>query len=413
LLAGYTIDNTDRCKEEEERLNLERQLFYIHKMESLGRMSSGIAHDFNNLLQAVLGNLELALMKLPVDSNVCRHISQASLAAERAATLSGLMLAYSGRAAMTARELNLNNLVEEYFRLLNASIPGSITFEIKLAKALPLIKADAGLLEQVLMSLIANSSEAIGDAEGSITISTGVDDFDQAVLDRSRLEEKLPAGRYVWIEVRDSGCGMDDDTLYKLFDPFFTTKFTGRGLSMSATHGIIRIHRGGIFVESRPDSGTVIRILFPIVETSSAEAELHSDGHPAAQPEAIQADDVVLFIDDDETARMVIVSMLEQLGFKVVAVSDSERACRALREQLNRICVVLLNKSLPRVEGINLINELKSIKTDVKILLASGYSEEEVVERFRGVAIDGFMQKPFSMGRLENELQRLIIEKQM
>ena len=411
LLAGYTIDTTDRCKEEEERLNLERQLLYIHKMESLGRMSSGIAHDFNNLLQAVLGNLELALMKLPVDSNVCRHISQASLAAERAAKLSGLMLAYSGSAKMTARELNLNDLVEEYSRLLDASIPGSITFEIKLTKVLPLIKADAGLLEQVLMSLIANSSEAIGDAEGSITISTGVGEFDQAVLDRSRLEEKLPAGRYVWIEVRDSGCGMDDDTLYKLFDPFFTTKFTGRGLSMSATHGIIRIHRGGIFVESRPGSGTVIRILFPIVETPSAEAELNSDGHPASQPVAIQGDDVVLFIDDDETARRVIVSMLEELGFMVVSVSGSEQACRALREQLNRISVVLLNKSLPRMEGIKLINELKNIKTDVKILLASGYSEEEVVERFRGVAIDGFMQKPFSMGRLENELQRLKIEK--
>ncbi len=411
LLAGYTIDTTDRCVEETERLNLERQLLYIHKMESLGRMSAGIAHDFNNLLQVVLGNLELASMKLPKDSDVCRNIDQASRATEHAAKLSGLMLAYSGRAQLSTMELNLNELVEEYSKLLAASIPNSIVFEIKLAEVLPLIKADAGQLEQVLMSLIANSSEAIGDAEGSITISTGVSEFDQTDLNGSRLKEKLPAGRYVWIEVRDSGCGMDDDTLYKLFDPFFTTKFTGRGLSMSATHGIISVHGGGIFVESRPGGGTKIRILFPIAISTPVEVESVSNENPQAQPAAINNPRVVLIVDDDEAPCKVMAAMLAELGYVVLTASDGEEAQKIFREQSDRIRVVLLNKSMPRMNGIILIRELKSINPDVKILLASGHSEDEIAERFEGVGMDAFMQKPFSMSRLEKELLSLMMEK--
>jgi len=264
LLAGYTIDTTDRCKAEEERLHLERQLMYMHKMDSLGRMSAGVAHDFNNLLQAVLGNLELALMKIDDQERIRKHVSRAVQAAEDAARLSGLMLAYSGKSRTLIKELDLSELVDGNAALLSASISNSITLDFQLDRALPPVKVDAGLIQQVLMSLVANSSEAIGAGNGLITISTGVSWFDRVVPDRSRLEEKPPAGRYVWMEVRDNGCGMDDETIFKLFDPFFTTKFTGRGLSMSATHGIIRAHGGAILVDSTPNAGTCIRILFPI-----------------------------------------------------------------------------------------------------------------------------------------------------
>ena len=264
LLAGYTIDTTDRCKAEEERLHLERQLMYMHKMDSLGRMSAGVAHDFNNLLQAVLGNLELALMKIDDQERIRKHVSRAVQAAEDAARLSGLMLAYSGKSRTLIKELDLSELVDGNAALLSASISNSITLDFQLDRALPPVKVDAGLIQQVLMSLVANSSEAIGAGNGLITISTGVSWFDRVVPDRSRLEEKPPACRYVWMEVRDNGCGMDDETIFKLFDPFFTTKFTGRGLSMSATHGIIRAHGGAILVDSTPNAGTCIRILFPI-----------------------------------------------------------------------------------------------------------------------------------------------------
>lgn len=275
-LVGAILDITDRKKAEEERLNLERKLLHTQKLESLGILSGGIAHDFNNLLQAMLGNLDLALMKLSEETAARKNIDRAVKAGRHAAELTNMMLAYSGKGLFVIRPLSLTGLVEENATMLKAAIPKSITLEKHLDPALPTIRADAGQLQQVVMNLITNAAEAIGDRGGKIRLSTGVGEFAQAYLDSSRLEEKLPPGRYVWMEVCDSGCGMDEETLEKLFDPFFTTKFTGRGLGMSAVLGIIRAHKGAFLVESRPDVGTTIRVLFPIT------------GNPAIEPDQLE-----------------------------------------------------------------------------------------------------------------------------
>jgi signal transduction histidine kinase len=234
-------------------------------------MSGGIAHDFNNLLQAVLGNLELSLMKLPHDAPVRNLLNQAVIAAERAAKLSGKMLAYSGKGVYVLKGQSLTGLIEHNATLLAAAISEGITFDIRLDYTLPQVLIDAEQILQIIMNLVINASEAIGSSNGLITLSTGVQEFSQKILNSSRLEEKLPAGRYVCLEVRDSGCGMDVMTRNRLFDPFFTTKFTGRGLGMSAAQGIIRAHRGAILVESSPGAGTTIRVLFPIAAASQTE----------------------------------------------------------------------------------------------------------------------------------------------
>lgn len=252
----------EQKRAEEERQRLERHLLHIQKLESLVTMSAGIAHDFNNLLQAVLGYLELALMKIPLETPLHHQVSQAVKAAERAAGLSGMMLAYSGKSFMDTKELNLSKLIEKNIPTLAAAISKSITLDLKLDKLLPPTMADCNQINQVFINLFTNASEAIGNDSGRITISTGVGEFDQKTLNSSRLEEKLKEGRYVWMEIADSGCGMDDVTRDKLFDPFFTTKFTGRGLGMSAALGIIRAHKGAILVKSAPGAGTVIRVLF-------------------------------------------------------------------------------------------------------------------------------------------------------
>jgi signal transduction histidine kinase len=254
----------ERKRADEEHLRMERHFMHIQKLESLGTMSSGIAHDFNNLLQAVLGNLELALMNFPEDVPVRNFICQAVNAAEQAAKLSLMLLVYTGNGYYITRKLNLTELIEKCASMLATVISKNITFNLKFDSVLPLIMADDDQIQLVIMNLITNASEAIGDLDGSIILSTGVQDFDQRTLNSSRLEEKLAAGRYVWMEVSDSGCGMDAVTRNKLFDPFFTTKFTGRGLGMSAALGIIRAHKGAILVESSPGVGTTIRVLFPI-----------------------------------------------------------------------------------------------------------------------------------------------------
>ncbi len=227
-------DITERKKAEEERLSLERQLLHSQKLESLGILSGGIAHDFNNLLQAILGNLDIAIKRLPEDSVAVQKIINAINASNQAAKLTNMMLAYSGKGNFVIKKMSLTELVQKNATMLSAAISKSVTLNLQLDENLPLNTADEGQVQQIVMNLITNASEAIGDENGSITLSTGVTDFDQTTLNGSRLEEKLTPGHYVWIESSDTGCGMDEHTLHKLFDPFFTTKFTGRGLGMSA-----------------------------------------------------------------------------------------------------------------------------------------------------------------------------------
>ena len=266
LLFSIIHDVSDRKLAEKAVRDLEQQLFQAQKLESLVRMSGGVAHDFNNLLQVVVGNLDLSLMKLPQDASARRYIGEGLRAAEQAARLSKLMLEYSGKGYLFTKKLNLTKLVEEIAPMLTSAVPWSIGFEFRLEQAIPKVMADAEKLQEVIINMVENAVEAIGDDDGTITLSTGVRHFDQAHLNATRFEESLEEGQYVWLDVRDTGCGMDGDTQYKLFDPFFTTKVIGRGLGISAAYGIIRAHKGSFLVESKPGHGTSIMFLLPVSE---------------------------------------------------------------------------------------------------------------------------------------------------
>lgn len=400
-------DITDHKKDEEERLTLERRLLHSQKLESLGILSGGIAHDFNNLLLAVLGNLDLALMKLPQETAARNNIDQAIKAGRHAATLTNMMLAYSGKGLFVIKPLNLTELVEENAAMLEAAIPKSITLEQHLDGNLPIIMADSGQLQQVIMNLITNAAEAIGDQGGKIRISTGVKQFDQATLNSSRLDEKTTAGTYIWLEVRDNGCGMDGDTLNKLFDPFFTTKFTGRGLGMSAVLGIIRAHKGGFLVESRPDVGTTIQVLFPIADDQPAGTDSLPAGEPVQGNQARHTV-TVLVVDDEEIILTVSNAMLEGLGFEALGASSGEEALALFRNRGESIDIVLLDQVMPGMDGVSVFKELRRIRPDIKVLLASGFSPQEVSERFSGLGLNGFLQKPYTLKNLTSELARLL-----
>lgn len=262
-LVGHQVlavfdDLSGAKRAEERRLELERHLLHAQKLESLGVLAGGVAHDFNNLLMAILGNLDLALLGLP-DGLVAREdILHAVAAARRAAALTSRLLDYTGRGVVAVGLVELNALVEENAALLRTSTAKTASLVMSLAPRLPSVVADAAQLQQVVMNLITNASEAFGDRPGTITLSTGVSDCEAEELARSAIAEKPAPGRFVWLEVADDGCGMDAETRRRLFDPFFTTKFTGRGLGMSAVQGIVRGHHGAILVDSTPGIGTRI-----------------------------------------------------------------------------------------------------------------------------------------------------------
>jgi PAS domain S-box-containing protein len=268
FLLAIVRDLAERRAAERGRLELERRLLHAQKLESLGVLAGGVAHDFNNLLMAMLGNLELALQDVPPGTPARPRLEAVGVAARRAAELTRQMLAYSGRGRFATARLDLNGLVSEHLHLLRASIPTTTTLDVRLDRAIPAVEADAGQVGQVLTNLATNAAEAIGSEPGRITLSTGVLECDAAYLRRTRLEEPPLPGRYVYLEVADTGCGMDEQTQSQMFDPFFSTKFIGRGLGLPAVLGIVRGHGGAILLESAAGQGAVVRVLFPALEAA-------------------------------------------------------------------------------------------------------------------------------------------------
>ena len=262
-VIGIFMDITDQKKAEEEKLVMERQMLRSQKLESLGMLAGGIAHDFNNLLMAIIGNLDIALVKDSSSSEMNSLLLAAQQAAQRAASLTKQLLAYSGKGNFTTEPTDLNELITETAHLFEASISKNASLRMHLDPSLSMIDADPSRVQQIIMNLIVNASEAIGDRLGVITLATRTRHYDDHALAQSRLERKLPAGTYVALDVSDTGSGMDDDTMRRLFDPFFTTKFMGRGLGLSAVMGIVDSHGGAIMVESETGAGSTFTILFP------------------------------------------------------------------------------------------------------------------------------------------------------
>jgi PAS domain S-box-containing protein len=292
-------DITERKRMEQDRLTLERKLLETQKLESLGVLAGGIAHDFNNLLMGVLGNASLALLELPANSPADYSIRQIEIAAGRAADLTRQMLAYSGRGHFVVQPLDLNTLVEEMSHLLQIAISKSIMLQYHLGERLPPIEADAMQIRQVVMNLIVNAAEAIGDDVGTITLTTGIRHADHAELAAIYLAHDLPAGDYLYLEVDDTGSGMDADTLAKIFEPFFTTKFTGRGLGLAAVLGIVRGHHGALKVQSQPARGTTFTILLP-TPTDQRMTTDDVNSSVASGRRSAGAGGTVLVVDDEQ-----------------------------------------------------------------------------------------------------------------
>ena len=384
------LDTTDLVRAEEERRRLDLQVQQTQKLESLGVLAGGIAHDFNNLLVAILGNAGLALMELPPESPARQTVLAIETAAQRAAELTRQMLAYSGKGKFVIEQLNLSRVVEEMAHLLEISVSKRAVLKYRFAPDLPAIEGDATQLRQVIMNLITNASDAIGDSSGVISVSTGLIDADAAYLKTAYMDDDLPEGQYVYLEVADTGIGMDAETAARIFDPFFTTKFTGRGLGLAAVLGIVRSHRGAIKLSTAPGRGTTFTILFPAAGPPAPPG-------PAPAPETASAPlprAVILVVDDDETVRAVTRRMLELSGFTVLLAADGAEAVALYRERPG-IDLVLLDLTMPAMDGEETFRELRRLDPGVRVILTSGYSEQDAADRFAGTGLAGFIQKPY------------------
>jgi two-component system, cell cycle sensor histidine kinase and response regulator CckA len=384
-----------------ERKRLEERLRETAKFESLAVLAGGIAHDFNNLLAAAMGNASMALEGLPSDSSIRPMIEGIVLATERAAHLSNQMLAYSGRGKYNVKPVNLSDFTRDAVALLHTSIPPAVQLELQLSAGLPAIEADLAQLTQLITNIVINGVEAIGDAAGAVTVRTGVRELAPEEISGSMSESGLVTGRYVFLEVSDTGCGMDALTRQRIFDPFFTTKFTGRGLGLAAALGIVRGHKGAIDIESAPGRGSRFTILFP--ETALPIGRSESIGqHPGRVGTG-----TVLVVDDEEMIRKMAQMMLESAGYTVLVAENGQEAVSIFRKAADQISAVLLDMTMPVMSGEETLKQLRDIKPDVPVLMSSGFSEVEVLERFQGKAIEGFVQKPYTATHLVNRINRV------
>ncbi|VTR98969.1 hybrid sensor histidine kinase/response regulator [Tuwongella immobilis] len=386
-----------------EQLRLESKMQQAQKLESLGVLAGGVAHDFNNLLTSILGYTDLARTAAGRNSPVRRFLDDAIQGIRRAAELTQQMLAYSGKGKFVIQPVRLSTLVEEMSRLLEVSITKKCVLKFDFLPNLPTCEGDPSQLRQVIMNLIINAAEAIGDRSGVISITTGVMMCDRAYLSEVYLDDDLAEGMYVYVEVADTGSGMDETTRQRIFEPFFTTKFTGRGLGLAAVLGIVRGHRGAIKVYSELNRGTTFKVLFP----ASQQPE-QIDEYPNQDLELWGGSGTILLVDDEESIRALVQQMLTLMGFDVLVAADGLKAVEQFRAHADSIRLVLLDMTMPRMDGEETFRELRRIRPNVRAILSSGYNEQTATSRFAGKGLAGFIQKPYTLEQLTSEIRRVM-----
>ncbi|HEO70880.1 MAG TPA: PAS domain S-box protein [Candidatus Hydrogenedentes bacterium] len=407
-IQGIARDITERKRGEEKRSQLEAQIRHTQKLEGLGVLAGGIAHDFNNLLVGILGNAGLALMKMPPRTPARSYVEKIEETAQRAAVLTNQMLAYSGKGAFVVQPLDLSRLAQDMGHLLSAAISKKAVLKYNCASGLPLIEGDAAQLQQVVMNLITNASDALGDDPGVITLSTMVVNATRSYLSETYLDDDLDEGFYVSLEVSDTGCGMDAETQARMFDPFYSTKFAGRGLGLAAVLGIVRGHRGAVKVYSEPGHGTMFKVLFPAAQCGEKRSEVERISDEYALLDEWRASGLVLVADDEESVRAVARETLTERGFTVLTAEDGREAVEVFAKHAGDIVAVLLDLTMPVMSGEQTFDEMQKIRPEVPIILTSGYTEQDAVERFSGKEPAAFIQKPYPPRELVKVFQNVL-----
>jgi two-component system, cell cycle sensor histidine kinase and response regulator CckA len=382
----------ERQQRESALMSNERALLQAQRLESLGVLAGGIAHDFNNLLTILMGNLELAKLRISEVSPALPHLKNIENVALRAADLSRQMLAYSGKGRFLIRDLSLNEILSEMLHLIEVTIPKTIRLNQTLLPDLPLVEGDVAQIQQVILNLVTNAVDAIGDKPGEIHIHTMRREM--AAEDFTQLNLNLPvpeAGIYSCLLVTDTGCGMGAETLSKIFDPFFSTKAAGRGLGLSAMQGIVRSHRGAIKVYSELDRGTTFLVLLPASEEKMASSE------SPARSRSFAPGGKILVVDDEEEIRDSLTAMLQSIGFDVLVAEDGEEGLEQYRLHQKEIRVVLSDLSMPKMDGEMFFGKVREINPKVRVILSSGYNHASVIRRFLNMGLAGFLQKPYRL----------------
>ncbi len=394
-------------KVQKKRVALIKKLQRAQKAESLGRMAGAIAHHFNNQLNVVIGNLEMALEDCPGNAVYRENLNEAMRASLRSAEISGSMLTYLGQKAGKSRKMDLSRLCLEKMSLLRTTVPRGIVLETDFMSVGSTVLVDDTQMQMVLLHLITNAAEAIGDNKGRIRLTTrnlSVSDIPRLVT--APVYWKPSAGMYACLEVSDTGCGISEKDMDKLFDPFFTTKFTGRGLGLSVILGLVKAWDGAVCVESKKGHGSCFRILLPVQKNAKAsQPGTGSHWQPAVKG------GTVLLVDDQDAVRKIGKIMLERLGFTPISASGGSEAVVLFEQYRESICCVITDLTMPHMDGWETLAALRKIRPDLPVILASGHNRDEAMDRDHPEKFQAFLHKPYAMVQLKNALHKALQEK--
>lgn len=407
VISGVIVsldDITARFNAEEERLELERQFQQTQKLESLGVLAGGIAHDFNNILTIILGYCYVFKEEIDTKSPQADYLKKIEDAANRAADLCQQMLSYAGKNELKHSSTNMSSLVDEIVKMLQSGIKKNVTIELDL-HGTELIMADSSQIQQIVMNLIINAAEAIGDKKGTIKISLHKAEIPAGHSDTDFTGKTIMAGKYVCLEVTDDGCGMDKDTQNRIFEPFYTTKFAGRGLGMSATLGIITSHGGALQLSSEAGVGTTFKVYLPLPALSDA-AEKRED---VCLTPIAQASGTILLVDDEEELLTLGRIRLSAIGFFPITATNGIEALAIYREQGEEIDLIILDLLMPEMDGIEAYRRLREISGTVPIVFCSGCSKEELPTDITEDIYTGFLKKPYKPEQMQNILFEMLI----
>ena len=401
-LGGAVVvirDVTDRRRAEQERRALEARMQDAQRLESLGLLAGGVAHDFNNILVGIIGNADLATELSAPDDAVRDRLRKIGRAAERAKKIVRQMLAYAGRAGQEMEPVDINELLEEVADLVaTAAVPKSVTLRVQCAADVPLVQADSGQITQVLTNLLMNAVEAITAPPGVVTVSTRMQRFEREELRRAYSENGVDPGEFVCVTVRDTGCGIAPGALPRIFEPFYSSKAPGRGLGLAAIRGIARAHRGAVRVESRLDEGSCFEFILPVA------ARLAARPAPSAGPQRRVSGATVLVIDDEEAIRDVVRDLLASRGFHVLTADDGARGIEVFAENADKIDLVLLDMTMPGLDGGQVLRAIAAQRPQVKVIISSGYAQEHVAERLAELRVAAFVHKPYTTDALIDKI---------
>jgi signal transduction histidine kinase len=380
-----------------ERRNLEEQLRHAQKLESLGLLAGGVAHDFNNLLTGILGNASLVLDVIEADAPVRAMLYDIVRASERAADLTRQLLAYAGKGKFVIEAVNPSELVRDISELLRASVPRTVGLELELDPEPPNVEGDPSQIQQLVMNLILNAVEATGEGVGRVRVRTGIREVRPGDgVSHFRPDPPLP-GTYVAIDVEDDGCGMSDAVKLQIFDPFFTTKFTGRGLGLAAALGIVRGHKGCIGVRSTEGQGSAFTVLLPV---GAGDALQRDKVAPIFEHGAGTSLGSVLIIDDEDVVRRAARATLEHFGYTVFEACDGRDGADLFSRLHDRISAVLLDLSMPHMDGHQVWSYIRRVRPDMRIIVSSGFEESDAMKKFAADPGLVFIQKPYTASAL-------------